>query len=271
MKLRLFLVLLILIQSFAAQAQRVVVAGGSLTDLVFALGAGDLVVAVDTSSTSPLEATKLPKVGYYRDLAAEGILAQSPTLVIALERSGRPEVLTQLQSAGVRVSHYPKPANVEDLFASITRLGNELNKQQNAKALIRKLQNQLPKNVESTSARALFILSASERGILVAGPDTVPDILFNYTGIENLATESGFKPYNTEAILAANPDFIVAPSHTVNSLGGKAAFCKQPSLALVPAAQSCKVLVLDSLLAIGMTSRLPEAIAILADYQQGKL
>ncbi|CAM4159194.1 heme/hemin ABC transporter substrate-binding protein [Pseudoalteromonas byunsanensis] len=268
MKLRLYLLIALLTQSFAAQAERIVIAGGTLTDIVFAIGAGKQVVAIDTSSTSPAQAQSLPKVGYYRDLSAEGVLSQSPSLVLTLEGSGRPEVLTQLKSTGVRVNHYPKPTQVKELFALIERLGSDLNKQQNARALIRKLQQQLPNKATPTQNKAMFILSASERGVLVAGTDTVPDILFSYAGIKNLATESGFKPYNIESMVAANPDFIVAPSHTVDSLGGKKKFCQLPALALIPAAQKCRLLVMDSLISIGMTSRLPEAIAQLSAFQR---
>ncbi|MBD1583390.1 heme/hemin ABC transporter substrate-binding protein [Pseudoalteromonas sp. S16_S37] len=271
MKQRIYLFLTLLILSYNAQAERLIIAGGTLTDIVFALGAGEQVVAIDTSSTWPQQAQSLPKVGYYRDLAAEGILAQAPSRVFALEGSGRPEVLTQIKSTGVPVNHYPKPTKVAELFSLITTLGKDLDKQESASQLIKQLKQQLPPTQTKTPYKALFILSASDRGVLVAGKETVPDVLFRYAGIENLANESGFKPYNLESLLASNPDFIVAPSHTVYSLGGKQAFCAQASLALIPAAQKCRVLVMDSLISIGMTSRLPEAIATLTNYAQKSL
>ncbi|CAH9050407.1 Hemin-binding periplasmic protein HmuT [Pseudoalteromonas holothuriae] len=271
MKLKLYLFLTLFIHSFSAHAERLVIAGGTLTDIVFALGAGNQVVAVDTSSTWPEQATALPKIGYYRDLAAEGILAQSPTLVLTLEGSGRPEVLTQLRDTGIRLNHYKKPTQVNELFALIKTIGDDLNKQHNATALIKKLTQQLPKPTKTTNLTALYIFSSGDRGVLVAGKETVPDVLLRYTGIKNLATGSGFKPYNLEALLASNPDFIIAPSHNVQSLGGKEAFCKQPSLALLPAAQKCKLLVMDTLISVAMTSRLPEAIAILANYTRNTL
>ncbi|BBN82190.1 hemin ABC transporter substrate-binding protein [Pseudoalteromonas sp. A25] len=271
MKQRIYLFFTLLILSYNVQAERLVIAGGTLTDIVFALGAGEQVVAVDTSSTWPQQAQSLPKVGYYRDLAAEGILAQSPTHVLTLEGSGRPEVLTQIKSTGVQVKHYPKPTKVTELFALINMLGEDLDKQNSATQLIRKLKQQLPTTQKQTPYKALFILSASDRGVLVAGKETVPEVLFNYAGIENLANGSGFKPYNLESLLASNPDFIVAPSHSVYALGGKDAFCAQASLALIPAAQKCRVLVMDSLSSIGMTTRLPEAIATLSDYVQTAL
>ena len=52
-------------------ASRLVVLGGSLTEIVFALGAGDRVVGVDASSTYPEAVDQLQKVSYQRRLAAE--------------------------------------------------------------------------------------------------------------------------------------------------------------------------------------------------------
>ncbi|MDK1311538.1 heme/hemin ABC transporter substrate-binding protein [Pseudoalteromonas ardens] len=263
-----FLILVLAISQPLLAAQRIVVAGGSLTDIVFALGAGEHVVAVDTSSTSPVDATKLPKVGYYRDLAAEGVLSQHPELILALEGSGRPEVLKQLRSTGVPLNLYDKPKNISELFNLIGHLGRDLNRQSQAQRLITRLKQTLPAKAPPSSHSALFILSAGDRGVTVAGPETVPDLLFGYTGIRNLATAPGYKPFNREAMLVSAPDFLVAPSHVVYSLGGPEQFCQQSALALLPAAQQCKLLVMDSLMSMGMTTRLPEAIAQLATYRE---
>ncbi|AZZ97656.1 ABC transporter substrate-binding protein [Pseudoalteromonas sp. R3] len=263
-----FLILISMLSHQGVAAQRIVIAGGSITDIVFALGAGKNVVAVDSSSTSPVAATKLPKVGYYRDLAAEGVLSQHPDLILALQGSGRPEVLTQLRSTGVQLNLYDKPTNINELFNLIAQLGQDLNQPSQAQRLINKLKQALPPKAPPSSLSALFILSAGDRGITVAGPETVPDLLFGYTGVRNLATEPGYKPFNREAMLVSSPDFLVAPSHVVHSLGGPEQFCQQSALALLPAAQQCKLLVMDSLMSMGMTTRLPEAIAQLAAYRE---
>lgn len=255
--------------SFNATAQRIVVAGGTITDIVFALGAGDEVVAVDTSSTSPIQAKALPKVGYYRDLAAEGVLSQKPSLILTIEGAGRPEVLTQIKSTGVPFKLYRKPRQVEDLFKVIEQVAVDIGKQKQADALIGKLKKQLPeKQPILSNSKALFVFSAGERGLVVAGKETVPDLLFSYTGIKNLAQHTGFKPFNKESLLVSNPDFIVAPSHVVFGAGGPEKFCQQPTLALIPAAQKCHLLVMDSLMALGMTTRLPEAIAKLNEFHR---
>ena len=82
---------------------RIVVLNGDFTEVVFALGLGQNVVAVDISATYPSEALRLPKIGYQRALSAEGILAMEPTLVLGSTSAGPAEVIEQIRSAGVAV------------------------------------------------------------------------------------------------------------------------------------------------------------------------
>ncbi|RZF91916.1 hemin ABC transporter substrate-binding protein [Pseudoalteromonas sp. CO302Y] len=260
-------VLLLLSQTVFAE-QRIVSAGGTLTEIIYALEKQQSLVGVDQSSVYPEAATELPQVGYYRDLAAEGVLSLKPTAVFALEGAGRPEVLEQIASTGVNLRVYKKPDTVDDLQHLITTLGNHLNASKKAQALNQKIQQTLPKKAVKTELKALFLLSANDRGLVAAGTDTVPNMLFDYAGIKNLAkTHRGFKPLNSEILAVNQPDFIVAPAHVVYSLGGKEAFCKQPSLTLLKAAQSCQLLVMDSLLSLGLTPRIAQAINQVSNYK----
>src|SRR5690606_17405686 len=97
----------------APATPRLVVVGGALTEIVFALGAGDRVVGVDTSSQHPVDATgKLPKVGYQRQLAAEGVISLGPTKVLLTEEAGPPEAIAQLAAAGVATVSIPGAASI---------------------------------------------------------------------------------------------------------------------------------------------------------------
>ena len=89
--------------AFADTPKRVVSVGGALTETVYALGAGELLVGSDTTSYYPEAAANSPKVGYQRALSAEGILSLSPDLVIMTDEAGPPPVLAQLNSAGVNM------------------------------------------------------------------------------------------------------------------------------------------------------------------------
>ena len=65
--------------------ERLVVAGGCATEIVYALGAGDRVVAVDSTSAWPPEARDLPRIGYVRALPVEGILSMEPDRLLAVD------------------------------------------------------------------------------------------------------------------------------------------------------------------------------------------
>lgn len=76
---KLFTALLALSWTFSVTAaERIVVAGGSLTELIYAMGAGKRVVGVDETTSYPPETTKLPHIGYWKQLSSEGILSLRP-------------------------------------------------------------------------------------------------------------------------------------------------------------------------------------------------
>ncbi|MCX2959272.1 MAG: ABC transporter substrate-binding protein, partial [Serratia symbiotica] len=81
--------------------------GGDVTEIVFALGAGDEVIARDSTSLQPKAVKKLPDIGYMRQLNAEGILSLKPTLVLTTELAQPALVLTQLSESGVKVVSVP--------------------------------------------------------------------------------------------------------------------------------------------------------------------
>ena len=247
---------------------RLITAGGTVTEIVFALGAGQQIVATDSSSQYPTAATKLPMVGYYRDLAAEGILSFEPQRILAIEGVGRPEVISQLRRTGVDVVVYDKPTSPTGLTALISQIGADLGRQQQAAALIATFQSSLPEKASEANHKALFLLSAGDRGLIAAGQETVPQLLFDYAGINNVAAQhTGFKSINNESMALLQPDFLVAPYHVVMSAGGKQQFCQSPHLALLEAAQQCRLLIMDSLMSLGMTTRLAQAIAIVKNWR----
>ena len=86
-----------------ANAQRIVSIGGAVTEIVAALDGFCRVIATDTTSLYPRGVFELPRVGYMRTLAAEGIVALNPSLVLASDRSGPEAVLRQIKDSGVDI------------------------------------------------------------------------------------------------------------------------------------------------------------------------
>lgn len=265
-----FLLLILITTAPAKATEQIASAGGTLTDIIFALGGEDKLVAVDSSSTSPAAAANKMSIGYYRSLSAEAVIATGAKSLWALEGSGPEATLRQLANTGINVKRFSKPRDLPEFYQFIAELGQLLDKDAAANALISKIKQSLPALPADAAAKtsALFILQASSRGIIVAGDDTVPALLFNHSAINNLAKHSGFKPISGEFLMLNQPDLLVVPDHVAQTAGGLAAFCQLPELRMLQAAKDCRVLVMDSLLSMGMTSRIGEAVQQLYQFRQ---
>lgn len=121
---KLFTALLALSWTFSVTAaERIVVAGGSLTELIYAMGAGKRVVGVDETTSYPPETAKLPHIGYWKQLSSEGILSLRPDSVITWQDAGPQIVLDQLRAQKVNVVTLPRvPATLEQMYANIRQL-----------------------------------------------------------------------------------------------------------------------------------------------------
>jgi len=179
----------------ADQTHRIVSIGGSVTEIIYALGAADRLVAVDSTSQYPPEAREHPDVGYMRQLSAEPILALNPTLLIAIEDSGPPTVLDQLRAAGttlVIVPDTPSPQGVvEKVMAvakalGIEKVGREMSAQieQDFALLLNHLAT------VNTRPRVLFLLSVGTGVPLAAGRETSAAGIIDLAGGTNAIDRS---------------------------------------------------------------------------------
>ena len=89
--------------SRAKDISRIVVAGGSITEILFYLNESKNIVAVDTTSNYPEAAKNFPSIGYVRALSAEGVLSLNPTLIIGENDMGPKNVLKQLKKTKVEL------------------------------------------------------------------------------------------------------------------------------------------------------------------------
>ena len=87
---------------------RIVAVGGAVTEILYALGLEQRVIAVDTTSVYPPRAlAEKPSVGYMRQLSPEGVLGLGPSLVLAAEGSGPKETVAVLEAASIPVRASP--------------------------------------------------------------------------------------------------------------------------------------------------------------------
>jgi iron complex transport system substrate-binding protein len=249
---------------------RIVSLGGPVTETVFALGAGGRVKAVDLSSTYPPAAAALPKVGYHRALAAEGILSIAPDLVLGSEDAGPPAVLDQIRAAGTPIVLVGSEPSVAGAKAKITAIARTLGLDARGKELLRALDADLSRakavTAKARSApRVLFIYARGQGTLSVSGRKTAADAMISLAGGVNAVDGyDNYKPLTPEALAAANPDILLLTTAGLESVGGKAGLLEQPGVALTPAGRNAAIVSLDDELLLGFGPRLGRGVLALS-------
>jgi iron complex transport system substrate-binding protein len=272
------LVLLAATRSFAADAApRLVTLGGDITEIVFALGAGGGVVGADTSSVYPPDTSALPKVGYQRQLAAEGVLALNPTLILASDEAGPPPAIVQLRDAGVRIEVVEGGDTPAGAAAKIRRVADVLGRKADGERVVAAMDATLAQaraQVADTTSkpRVLFIYARGAGTVMVAGGATPADEMIRLAGGTNAIQDfDGFKPLTAEAVVAAAPDAVLMLARGVDSLGGADAVWSQPGMAQTPAGAKRRLVAMDDLLLLGFGPRLGTAVGELVQQLHPEL
>jgi iron complex transport system substrate-binding protein len=262
--------MLLAAESQKKTARRIVSIGGGLTEIIYALGANNELVGVDTTSLYPEAATKLPSVGYARTLSSEGILALAPNHVLATEDAGPPAVLRQINAAGVPVTVLAANDKFEGVLERITRIGGLIDRQSQASQLVEKMKADWQKVREPILARktpmprVLFVLSHSPGQIMVSGKGSSAEAMMHYVGAHNaIQGFDGFKPLTPESVIAAQPDVVLFTDQGLGIVGGIDGALKLPGLAQTPAGQKRRIASLEAMFMLGFGPRLPQAVAAL--------
>ena len=254
--------------NYSPTKERIVVAGGSLTEIVFALGAGDQVVGVDKTSNYPDTTKQLPQIGYWKLLNVEGILSLSPSLFITLNDVEPENVINQINQAKVDVLTLQRvPGTLDLLYSNIEKISARLHKQAEGKQLISKIQNnlsELQKKIltHPNKAKILFLMSMGGTNS-VAGKNTTADALITIAGGENLATHTSYKSYTAESIIAMNPEVIVLNTYSIDQLGGIDKINTIPGITETAAFKNHRIITIDDSYLFGIGPRIDEVANIL--------
>ncbi len=236
-----------------SDVSRIVSLNGDITEVIFALGLGDSVVAADTSATYPAAAAALPKIGYQRALNAEGILSFSPTVVIGNVDAGPPPVIQQLRDASVPVVVLPTETTRKAPIDKIEAVATALGVPKRGEALAARTERSIRKaeklaRTAKDKPRAVLLYLRGPTTQLIAGKGTGFDTMVRSARATDAAAEAGlegFVPITAEGLVAAAPDVIVVTTSGLESVGGIDGLLQVPGVAQTPAGASRTVLDYD--------------------------
>jgi iron complex transport system substrate-binding protein len=198
-------------------SSRIISIGGAVTEILYALGLGQRVAAIDTTSLFPREALKTkPNVGYLRQLSPEGVLGLNPSLVLAAEGAGPKEAVAVLETASVPYVHVPDRFTGDGIIDKVRLIAAATGETRRGECLAAGVRADLDALEKLRAAikepvKVLFILSLANGRAMVAGRGTAADGIIRLAGAQNAISEfEGYKPINEEAIVAAKPQAVLA-------------------------------------------------------------
>lgn len=245
---------------------RVVSLAPSLTEMVFALGAEELLAGVSLYSDYPPRAAELPKVGSYVHPDLERIVALKPDLCLAVKDGNPREAVERLEALGIPV-YAVNPKNLADVMDTMTALGRLLGRAEKAREIVESMDRRIRAVDErmagvTSRPRVFFQIGASP--IVSVGRSTFAHEIITRAGGINVA--EGPDPYprfSVEQVLGLRPDVIVVSSMDRGRIHREiqAGWMRWRGL---PAVENGRVFLVESNLFDRPTPRLVDGLEVLA-------
>lgn len=252
----------------ADPAQRIVTAGGSVTEIVYALGQESRLVARDSTSTYPEAALDLPDIGYVRRLSPEGLLSVDPDLILVEDGAGPPEALALIRETEIPVVTIPMGFDRAAVMAKIAAVAEALDMRAQGAELAQRIGGEIDAataDVAGPGQRVLFVLSVQDGRLLAAGQNTAADGIIRMAGAQNAVTGfDGYKQLSDEAVLSAAPDAILLMQARGDADVAQAELLAHPAIAATPAGKKAAVIRMNGMLLLGFSVRTGQAVTELA-------
>lgn len=197
----------------ADPARRIVSLAPHVTEVLFAAGAGDRVVGTTDYSDYPTAAKALPRVGGYSRIDLEAVAALKPDVVVGWESGNSAATIAKLRGLGIKV-YLTQPNRIEDIAGSLERMGRLAGTEKEADAAAARFRERLAQLQSRYAARPklrVFYQIWKQPLMTVNGRQIISDAM-RVCGGENIFAElpTLAPTVTTEAVIAANPDVVVA-------------------------------------------------------------
>lgn len=202
--------------TFESEPEKVVSVAPNISELIYAIGAGERLVGRTDYCDYPEEVLSVESIGTLRSPDIEKIISLEPDVVIAsthfLEESEK-----QLTDLGIKVVVLYEEHDVTGVYTMIETLGDIFNVKENATKVVNEMKTTIEevttavKDLEAPSV--YYVVGYGEGGDYTAGGDTFVGQLITMAGGKNIAQEVSGWSYSLESLMEADPDVIVLPEY----------------------------------------------------------
>lgn len=217
------------------------------TEILFAIGAGDQVIAVDDQSTYPAEAPISDLSGFTPNV--EAIVAKKPDLVVVSYDADN--LIASLQAASIPVLLQDAAVNLDGTYAQISELGLATGQVQGAADLVAKMKSDIQSALDTINkpSEPLTYYHELDPTFYSVTSATFIGQLYSLAGLENIAdaapdAQSGYPQLSAEYIVQANPDLIFLADTKCCNVNA-AELATRPGFDVLTAVQTGSVVELD--------------------------
>jgi iron complex transport system substrate-binding protein len=232
--------------SAASKPTKIVSLSATATEMLFAIGAGSQVIAVDDQSNFPPEAPKTNLSGYTPNV--EAIAGYQPDLVIVPNDTAG--LIAGLQNLKIDVLTLPPAKQLSDSYRQLETLGTTTGHESEARKVVAKMQSDiaaLVKEVPQQRTGQTYYYEL-DNTFFTATSNSFVGAVLNVTGLKNIADAvddgTGFPQLSVEKIVAASPDFIFL-ADTKCCQQSKATVSQRPGWSTITAVQKGQIVELD--------------------------
>lgn len=254
-------------------SERIVSIGGATTEIVYALGQQDRLVARDTTSVYPEAALDLPDIGYMRRLSPEGVLSVDPDLILTEPGSGPLEAIEILRGADIEFVEVPGGYDAPGILSRIDTIAAELGVPDAGATLHAQVAQDLADAMARAESaygdgprpRVMFILSMPGGRVNAAGLETRPDGIIQMAGAENALPDfTQYRVLTDEAIISAAPDVILMMQRDDHAAQDEELW-SHPAISLTPAGENQAIVRMNGAFMLGFGPRTADAVVALSE------
>jgi iron complex transport system substrate-binding protein len=199
--------------------KRIVSLAPNITEILFGLGLDEEIVGVSIHCNFPEKTKAKVQVGSYISLDYEKITSVKPDLIIATGVGNTRDMVDRLEQLGFS-SYVIYPKNFEDILKSIIHIGQVVNREKEAQAIIEGMKRRRHKVIELTRdlPRPKVFVQIGDAPIVTVGKGSFTDDLIRLAGGENIAgnEKEVYPRFGMEEILKRSPEVIVISSMKPN-------------------------------------------------------
>lgn len=211
------------VYKFTKPAKRIVSLAPSITEILFAIGAGDMVVGRTKYCTYPAQTASIKSVGTLYEPDLESVINLDPDVVIAATHMNE-DVMNALAKAKISTLTQESPAKIDQIYTLIEQLGRLTNKTYESRALVSSMKskedriNNIMKAIPASKRKEVYYIVGTGKSEYTAGKQTFIHEILVGAGLKNVGSDVDKWSYSLEKLIEHNPEYLIGADYSFKAM-----------------------------------------------------